>query len=41
MPPERIRPELEKQDEGLQNLRTEIRGDKVMDFLLENAKIKS
>ena len=41
MPPERIRPELEKQDEGLQHLRTEIRGDKVMDFLLENAKIKS
>ena len=41
MPAERIRPELEKQDEGLQNLRTEIRGDKVMDFLLEHAKIKS
>jgi trigger factor len=41
MPPERIRPELEKQDEGLQNLRTEVRGDKVMEFLLENAKIKS
>lgn len=41
MPPERIRPELEKHDEGLQHLRSEIRGDKVMDFLLENAKIKS
>lgn len=41
MPAERIRPELEKQDEGLQRLRTEIRGDKVMDFLLEHAKIKS
>jgi trigger factor len=38
---ERFRPELEKQDEGLLNLRTEVRGDKVMDFILENAKIKS
>ncbi len=41
MPAERLRPELEKQDEGLRSLRGEIRGDKVMDFLLENAKVKS
>ena len=40
MPVARIRPELEKQDEGLRNLRTEVLGNKVMDFLLENAKIK-
>ncbi len=40
MPVDRIRPELEKQDEGLQNLRTEVHGGKAMDFLLENAKIK-
>jgi trigger factor len=38
---ERFRPELEKQDEGLANLRNEVRGDKVMEFILENAKIKS
>jgi len=38
---ERFRPELEKRDEGLQNLRTEVRGDKVMDLILESAKIKS
>ncbi len=40
MTSERIRPEIEKHDEGLQNLRTEVRGNKVMEFLLENAKIK-
>ena len=40
MPVERIRPGLEKQDEGLQNLRTDVLGNKVMDFLMENAKIK-
>jgi trigger factor len=40
MTADRIRPELEKNDEGLQNLRTEVQGNKVMDFLLENAKIK-
>ncbi len=40
MPVDRIRPELEKQDEGLQNLRTDVLGNKVMDFLLKNAKIK-
>jgi trigger factor len=37
---DRIRPELEKHDEGLRNLRTEVRGNKVMTFLLEHAKIK-
>jgi trigger factor len=40
MPVDRIRPELEKQDEGLQNLRADVLGSKVMDFLMENAKIK-
>jgi len=40
MPVERIRPELEKRDEGFQNLRSDVLGNKVMDFLLENAKIK-
>lgn len=40
MPVERIRPELEKQDEGLRNMRTDVLGSKVMDFLMENAKIK-
>jgi trigger factor len=40
MPVERIRPELEKRDEGLQNLRSDVLGNKVMEFLLENAKIK-
>jgi len=40
MPVDRIRPELEKQDEGLHNLRTEVHGNKAMDFLMENAKIK-
>jgi trigger factor len=37
---EQVRAELEKQDEGLNNLKMDILGNKVMDFLLENAKIK-
>jgi trigger factor len=39
MPPERFRAELEKRN-GLENLRSEVRADKTMTFLLENAKIK-
>jgi trigger factor len=37
---EQVRAELEKQDEGLRNLEMDILGNKVMDFLLENAKMK-
>lgn len=40
MPRERIRAELEKQDGGMQQLWAQVRNDKVMDFLLENAKVK-
>ncbi len=40
MPVENIRAELEKKDEGLQSMRTDLLGNKVLDFLLENAKIK-
>ena len=40
MPVDSIRTELEKRDEGLGGLRADILGNKVMDFLLENAKIK-
>ena len=40
MQPEMVRAELEKRDEGLKNMRLDLLGNKVMDFLLENAKIK-
>jgi trigger factor len=40
MPVDRFRAELEKQDEGLQQVRQSAKFEKVMDFLLEHAKIK-
>ncbi|MDP6524332.1 MAG: trigger factor [Kiritimatiellia bacterium] len=40
MPPERFKGELEKRDEGLENLKDELKAEKTIDFLLENAKIK-
>lgn len=41
MPAERFRGELEKRDEGLEKLKDEIKAEKTIDFLLENAKIKT
>jgi trigger factor len=40
MPVDRFRVEWEKQDEGLEQIRGEAKSEKVMDFLVENAKIK-
>lgn len=39
LPPEKLRVELEKRN-ALENLRSEIRSEKTLDFLLENSKIK-
>ena len=39
MPAEKFRGELEKRN-GVERLRSEVRADKALDFLLENAKIK-
>jgi len=39
MPVEQFRAELEKRD-GVENLRSDIRSEKTLDFLMENAKIK-
>jgi trigger factor len=40
MPPEKMRAELEKRN-GIEGLRSEIRAEKTLDFLLEHARIKS
>ncbi|MFC1452749.1 hypothetical protein ACFLSJ_05325, partial [Verrucomicrobiota bacterium] len=39
MPEERLRSELEKQN-GIEGVRSEIRAEKTLDFLMENVKIK-
>jgi len=39
MPPEQVRAELEKRN-GLERVKSDIRGDKAMELVIENAKIK-
>jgi trigger factor len=40
MPSERVRTEMEKNDSGLENMRQEVRASKVMDLILDRAKLK-
>ncbi len=40
MPPEKMRAEIEKQDDGKSRLRDDVRADKVFSFLLGQARIK-
>ena len=41
MPVETFRTQLEERDGSIEGLRDELRSQKVMDFVIENAKIKA